>query len=594
MPRKDVTVIVAGEGGEGVISAAEILTQTAADTGLDVFTFRTYPAEIKGGLAMMQVRMSTNRLTSMGHGCDVLMAFNQEAIDEYADRVVSGGVMLYDPKHGQPAPDFKQSAVPVTLHDTAVREAGGKIAKNVVALASLVRSLDIPEEVARQLVVDKFERKGAEVLAKNLKAFDAGLGLLNGAGKMDQLTVGEADAQIKQSQRMIVSGNQAVCLGAIAAGCRFMAGYPITPATTILEFMMRYLYSLEGVTIQYEDEIASLAGCLGASWAGTKSMTATSGPGLCLMSELIGMASMSEIPVVIVDVQRSGPGTGMPTKTEQSDLAYALHSSTGEAPRIVIAPTTVEDCFYQTVNAFNLAERYQMPVLVLTDQSMAYRTRTIDVPRLEDLEVANRDTPVRKGEKRYKRFEDTVTGVSPMAIPGAPDTLFVQSGLEHDEFGEANYTPENRMKMMRKRFRKLDTLERELNSKGNGLIDDGDGATLGIIGWGSTEGPIGDAIERVRSEGFKVAHLQPKVLMPLPRRQVAGFLKPLKKVLVVEENFTGQLAAHIRANVDFGDTEIVEVKQCSGLPWTSDGVYSEIIIRARDLRKGEASCRETA
>jgi 2-oxoglutarate ferredoxin oxidoreductase subunit alpha len=181
-----------------------------------------------------------------------------------------------------------------------------------------------------------------------------------------------------------------------------------------------------------------------------------------------------------------------------------------------------------------------------------------------------------------------------MAIPGNPGTLFVQSGLEHDEYGEANYTPENRMKMMRKRFRKLDTLERELHSTGNGICDDGDGAELGIIGWGSTQGPIVDAIGRARSEGMKVAHLQPKVLMPLPRRQVAGFLEPLKKVLVLEENFTGQLASHIRANVDFGDTEIVEVKQCSGLPWTSDGVYSEIVIRARESSKGEDSCRETA
>ncbi|MHC4178207.1 MAG: 2-oxoacid:acceptor oxidoreductase subunit alpha [Planctomycetota bacterium] len=594
MSRKDVTVIVAGEGGEGVISAGEILTQTAADAGLDVFTFRTYPAEIKGGLAMMQVRLGTDRLTSMGHGCDVLMAFNQEAIDEYADGVVSGGVMLYDPKHGQPSPDYKYAAIPLPLHDTAVREAGGKIAKNVVALASLVHSLGIPHEVARKLVTDKFARKGEDVLAKNLKAFDVGLKLLNGSGKLAQLKLAAADDELKQSDRMIVSGNQAVCLGAIAAGCRFMAGYPITPATSILEFMMQYLYSLGGVAIQYEDEIASLAGCLGSSWAGTKSMTATSGPGLCLMSELIGMASMSEIPVVIVDVQRSGPGTGMPTKTEQSDLSYAIHSSTGEAPRIVIAPTTVEDCFYQTVNAFNLAERFQMPVLLLTDQSMAYRTRTMDVPQLEELEIANRAAPVPATGKRYKRFEDTVTGVSPMAIPGAPSTLFVQSGLEHDEFGEANYTPENRMKMMRKRFRKLDTLERELNTKGNGILDEGHGAELGIIGWGSTEGPIRDAIERARAEGIKVAHMQPKVLMPLPRRQVEGFLGPLKKVLVLEENFTGQLAGHIRANVNFGDTEIVEVKQCSGLPWTSDGVYSEITIRARNSGKGESSCRETA
>jgi 2-oxoglutarate ferredoxin oxidoreductase subunit alpha len=235
---------------------------------------------------------------------------------------------------------------------------------------------------------------------------------------------------------------------------------------------------------------------------------------------------------------------------------------------------------------------------VLSDQSMAYRTRTIEVPPLEALEIVEREAPILTPGQPYKRFRDTVTGVSPMAIPGAPGTLFVQSGLEHDEYGKANYTPENRMKMMRKRFRKLDTLERELNTKGNGICDDGDGATLGVIGWGSTEGPIRGAIERARADGIKVAHLQPKVLMP--RRQVERFLRPLDKVLVVEENFTGQLARHIKASVGLGDTEIVEVKQCSGLPWTSDDVLSEITMRARgprlvrDSREGEGSCRETA
>jgi 2-oxoglutarate ferredoxin oxidoreductase subunit alpha len=585
MSRNDVTVIVAGEGGEGVISVGEILTRAAADAGLDVFTFRTYPAEIKGGLAMMQVRMSNEPIYSMGRGCDVLMAFNQEAIDAYADSVVPGGVMLYDPKHGELRNGFRHTAIPVPLHDTAVREAGGKIAKNIVALASLMRAVDIPFDPARSRIVEKFARKGEDVLAKNLKAFDAGVGLLNGSPQVAALAVAPADEPAGTKRPMIVSGNQAICLGAVAAGCTFAAGYPITPATSILEFLMRYLYGLGGVVIQYEDEIASLAGCLGASWTGAKAMTATSGPGLCLMSELIGMASISEIPVLIVDVQRSGPGTGMPTKTEQSDLLFALHSSAGEAPRIVLAPTSVEDCFYQTVHAFSLAERYQMPVILLSDQSMAYRTRTLQIPDLDSLDVTSRTVPKLPPGQPYRRFQDTETGVSPMAIPGTPGGLFVQSGLEHDEFGKADYTPENRMKMVRKRFRKLETLERELEMKGNGVCDDGGGAELGIIGWGSTEGPIREAIEFARSAGVRVAHLQPKVLMPLPRNQIQEFLAPLRTVLIVEENFTGQLAQHLRAHVDLGGVEVREVNQCSGLPFTSDDVLMEIERYAPRTRK---------
>jgi 2-oxoglutarate ferredoxin oxidoreductase subunit alpha len=576
MPRSDITVRIAGEGGEGVISTAEILTRAAVDSGLDIFTFRSYPAEIKGGLAMMQVRMSTSPVGSIGRDADVLMAFNQEAFDVWSERMNPGGVLLYDPKHCVVPESFPHARIEVPLHETAMKETGARIAKNIVALAALVGAIDIPPNSARELIAKQFKRKGDEVVATNLKAFDAGLSLLNGDGRLAALKLARPSAHGKKSGRVVLSGNQSLSLGAIAGGCRYVAGYPITPATQVLEFMMKHLPAFGGNVLQAEDEIAAIASCLGASFAGVRAMTATSGPGLCLMSELIGMASMSELPVVIVDVMRSGPGTGMPTKTEQADLMYAIHGSAGESPRIVIAATSIEDCFHQAIRAFNLSERYQMPVILLSDQSMGYRTMTMDTPDLAAIRLDARTHPAPESIADYLRFEDTESGVSAIAIPGTPGGMFVTTGLEHDEHGLATYTPENRERMTSKRYRKMDTLASELVERGDGVFDDAGKADIGVIGWGSTEGTIREAIGRLRADGARIAHFHPKVLNPLPVATVERFLAPLKKVVVLEENHTAQLAQHLRAHVAFNGTEIVTVNQCTGLPFTADEVAAAL------------------
>ena len=574
MATSDVMVRVAGEGGEGVISVAEILTRSAANTNYRILTFRSYPAEIKGGLAMMQVRINTEAIGSIEMDADILMAFNQEALDVWGQRITGRGAVLYDPKHCEIPEDFPHKTIPVTLHDTAMAETGGRLSKNIVALAALIKALGIPPEAAKDLITKKFKRKGEEVLDKNMKAFDAGYNLLNGNA---DLAVLELDApRTETAKRMIISGNQATAMGAIAAGCNYVAGYPITPATPVLEFMMKFLPSFGGNVVQAEDEIAALASCLGASYTGAKAMTATSGPGICLMSELISLSSISELPVVIVDVQRSGPGTGMPTKTEQADLMYALHGTAGEAPRIVIAPTTIKDCFYQMINAFNLAETYQMPVLVLTDQAMAYRTKSVLLPDMNRYPVVSRQTFADEAPEDYHRFLDTDTGISPTSIPGMPGGTFVATGLEHDEKGAPSYTPENRNKMMAKRYRKLETLEKELNANGNGICDDVEGAEIGVIGWGSTEGPIKEAIAMLNEQGAKVAHFHPKVLMPLQTEKVENFLKPLKKVIVVEENHTKQFAQYLRGTVHLNGTEIAEVNKCTGLPFSGLEVHAAL------------------
>ena len=466
-------------------------------------------------------------------------------------------------------------------HETTRKVTGGRLSKNIVALAAVVKTVAVPAEKAKELITLRFRRKGQEVVDKNLQAFDAGLDILSGAPEIEKMHLVPASGE-PQKGRAIISGNQALSLGAIAAGCNFVAGYPITPATQVLEFMMQYLPGFEGRVIQAEDEISAIAACLGASYAGARVMTATSGPGLALMSELIGMASMSEIPIVIFDVMRSGPGTGMPTKTEQSDLMYAIHGSPGESPRIVIAATSIEDCFHQAINAFNLAERYQMPVILLSDQSMAYRTKTMDIPDVSDVDLTYREQPSVEDLADYHRYLDTESGVSPVAVPGTENGMFVSSGLEHDEYGAANYTPENRERMVAKRYRKLKTLERELNANGNGVFDDGDGAEIGVIGWGSTEGPIREASRRAAKNGAKIAHIHPKVLYPLQAEKIQKFIAPLKKVLVFEENHTGQFMQHLRANIDLGATVMEGINQCSGLPFTPNDIYEQLEPHLRE------------
>jgi 2-oxoglutarate ferredoxin oxidoreductase subunit alpha len=345
------------------------------------------------------------------------------------------------------------------------------------------------------------------------------------------------------------------------AGLGYYAGYPITPASDILEWLAARLPRFEGVAIQTEDEIAALASVLGASFAGRKAMTATSGPGLSLMAELIGLAGMAEIPAVIVDAQRSGPSTGMPTKTEQSDLNHALYGGHGEAPRVVMAPTSVEDCFAVIVEAFNAAEQYQVPVIMLSDQSLSHRLETIARPDLASLEVSDRAHPSGELNGGYKRYEILANGVSPMAVPGGKGA-YVSTGIEHDEAGNPHYEPELHEAMMAKRFRKLDRLARE----GRVTFTGPDHADVGILGWGSTEGVALEAAEICLDRGLRVATCYPRVLGPLPVERIRSWAAGMGRVIVPELNVTGQFARLVRADAGL---EVESVTKATGLPFTA-------------------------
>jgi len=569
---KDILVRIGGEGGEGVISCGELLTTALARSNYEVFTFRTYPAEIKGGPAMFQVRSSDELVLSQGKLADILVTFNEEAFQLHGKSIHPDGLLVYDPAHYKPEGTFESYAVP--LDEITLNVVKSKLGKNVVALGVVARILGMSLNLLEELVKDRFGKKGEVVVAKNHEALRTGFTYVDQHPFKKQLP--NFEARSSPYKRVVMSGNEALSIGAISAGCRYYGGYPITPASDILEFMEKDLPKFGGAVVQTEDEIAAIASVVGASYAGKKAMTATSGPGLALMVEVMGLASMSEIPCVIVDAQRSGPSTGMPTKTEQSDLNLAVYGAHGDAPRIVLAPGDVEECLYYIIQAFNLAEKYQTPVIFLTDQSLAHRTQTFPWPDFKKVPVVNRLIPSEDDLKEYKRFRLTENGVSPMAIPGTAG-VYAATGLEHTERGSPNFSPQMHVTMSGKRARKIDAASRE---KGFTARFGAAKAKIGVIGWGSTQGAIREGVEMAIKEGLSVAQLQLKMVSPLPEADIREFLNSVDQVVIAELNFGGQFNQIFRSKFLIPTHSLTK---CEGLPFYAE----EILAKVKAVSAGE-------
>ena len=579
MSRRDLVIRIGGESGEGVISTGELLTLAAARAGFYVYTFRTYPAEIKGGHAIFQLRLSDHSLYSHGDHLDLLLAFNQEGYDKHHRELRDGGMVLYDTESvDSSAIPFQKVGLPLT--DIAKNKIKMPLAKNMVALGALGRLFWVPRDYIEKLVREKFGKKGQSVIDKNLEALRAGSDYVEtNFPNLESLRIPISPS----GDRIVISGNEAIGLGSVVAGCRHYFGYPITPASDIMEYLAGVLPKLGGVVIQAEDEIASVAMAIGASFAGHKAMSATAGPGLSLMTELLGLAGMAEIPLVIADIQRAGPSTGMPTKTEQSDLNLAVYGNHGEAPRIVIAPFDVEDCFYSTVTAFNLAEKYQIPVLLLSDQSLSNRTEAIPKPDLSKVKVLDRVEWTGDGGAAYKRYKFTETGVSPMALPGTPEGIHVACGLEHTEAGRPNYDPANHMNMVDKRFRKLGAAVADfppVETYGDTT------AELGIISWGSTLGAVREATERALERGIKICSYYPRVLYPLGNGYLDKTLEHVRTLIVPEVNSQGQFATLLRR---IYSGEIVRQNIYGGLPFRPETILEKIEEVAESCQRPQLS-----
>ncbi len=590
----EVTIRIGGESGEGTISGGDILALAAARWGYYVYTFRTFPAEILGGPCLFQVRISDHPVKSMGDYADVLICLNQEAYDRNLSDLRHGGVLIYDPSDFTPdTGDSITYAIP--FNALARKEVQLYQTKNMVMLGAISGLFGPPLEAIIQVVESKLSRSRKSnpiLMEKNMLALEiAQKYVTEQLSKQDPYQLGA----VEKADRVVLNGNQAVVAGALAAHCGFFAGYPITPASDIMEALAKELPQVGGTFLQAEDEIAALAAVVGASFGGLRAMTATSGPGFSLMTELIGYASMAEIPVVIVDAQRAGPSTGMPTKMEQSDLSFALNASHGDTPRIVVAPADVGDCYSLMILAFHMADRYQMPVIFLSDQSLTARVESVDRHAFKPMEIQERIQFSAHGangvatnghtanghgeavavgagaaEESFARYAYTASGISPVTVPGPGASTYVATGLEHDEHGHPNYEPEDHTAMMEKRFRKLATAAEELPKPQR--YGDAD-ATIGLIGWGSTEGTIQEAVDRARAKGYKVAALHPKILSPLPDRALRDFIRSVKTVIVPECNYSGQLANLLGAKYGL---QAIRVNKFGGIPFTAGEILRAI------------------
>ena len=563
-----------GESGEGVMSCGDLFTMACARSSLEIYTFLTYPAEIKGGHAWYQCRVGDRLLLSQGDKIDVLIAFNREAYDRHYQHLREGGVLVFDTTDFLPPEDGRTIKYPVPFTRIAMEEIGVRLTKNLVALGALSALFGVPREKLEGLAREKFGRKGEQVLQKNLDAIAAGARYVEQqVRKQDAVRIQPPSGR---QPKLVLSGNEALSLGALAAGLKVYAGYPITPASSILEWLAKELPKVGGVVVQTEDEIAALGVVLGASFSGKKAMTATAGPGLSLMVEMLGLAAMAELPAVVVDAQRAGPSTGMPTKTEQADLNISIYGGHGEASRIVLALSSVEDCFYGTIRAFNFAERYQCPVVVLSDQYLAQRKATVSKPDVAGVTVESRRTPTTAElQQPYWRFKITEDFVSPMGVPGMADAFYACTGLEHTESGALNYEQDNHTRMVEKRYKKLlaateqPGIYRTYGTEGP--------APIGVMGWGSSEGVIREAVAQAMAAGMKVTAFHPKLLFPLPRHAIEEWLKAhgVKTLIVPELNYSGQLANLLRQHFNHG-LKYIQMNKCGGIPFNPQEVLSQI------------------
>ena len=585
--RDDLVIRIAGEAGEGVLSTGQLITLAAARAGYGVLTDSVPPAEIKGGHSLFQIRIAPQRIFSRGDVFDILLAFNREGYDRNIRELRDGGMLLYDSGDFEPPANpgtYQQHALPLT--DIAKKELQFELGKNVVAVGAISALFGLDPEYIRRLLHQRFARKGEAILEKNYQALAAGIGYVE-RNIPERGTLQVKVGTLGETSRIVVSGNQAIAMGSLAAGCRVYAGYPITPATDIMEFLASELPKVGGSVVQAEDEMSALGMVIGASYAGKKSMTATSGPGVSLMVELMGLSSMAEIPIVVVDAQRAGPSTGMPTRQEQGDLFLTALGGHGEIQRIVLAPVSVSDCFTQAINAFNLSEQFQMPVILMGDTTLGVRTESIPTPDLSKYEIVNRlgihghgsngsngtngATGIGPGiESGYNRYQLTESGISPMAIPGEEGGQYVATGLEHNESGRPRSDANNHRQMTDKRFSKLE-LARTAAPAAHYYGDQD--ADVGILCWGSAWGTVVEAVDAAAKKGLRVAAMAPRMVWPLPDHQLLPFIESKRVVLVPEMNYSGQFAQLMRARYL---RELVSVTDYSGGVFTVARLVQEI------------------
>jgi 2-oxoglutarate ferredoxin oxidoreductase subunit alpha len=573
MTVKDLAIAMVGSGGDGVVSMGDMLAQAAAREGLHVIKTEAYGPQIRGGESSCTVRISSDPIFAQADEVDILVIFNWADFARFKSEIVPSAEAMIFHEEADPVPEEfrgpKLNVVPVPFARLARESAGTTAAKNIVTLGILAELFELPAAAMRSAITNKFGRKKEGVLESNLKGFDGGAEY---ARHMEVLFSDRKLEYTPGEPKLLMSGNEASAVGALHAGCRFFAGYPITPSSEILHFLGEWLPRLGGSMIQTEDELAAIGAVIGSSFAGVKAMTSTSGPGLSLMSEMIGLASMAEIPAVIVNVQRGGPSTGIPTKSEQSDLWHAIFSSHGDTPRVVMSCSDVEDSFHTTVDAFNISEEFQIPVIVLSDQLIAQRRETLSASTLVH-EVKERRVPGTEELETYERYRNTRDGVSPMSIPGMELGMYQTNGLEHDEAGRPSSMFLVHERMNQKRFRKLWPIRDQyhfVRRYGPKKAD------VGLVCWGSSKGAVKEAVLKANAEGQRVAAFVPQMIFPFPKHELEEFIRDVDQLVIIEMSYQAQFYKYLRTFIDLPRERTHVYKRSGGRSLTVAEVIEEI------------------
>jgi 2-oxoglutarate ferredoxin oxidoreductase subunit alpha len=554
----DFNFVVGGEAGQGVQSVGFLLAKVFARGGYRVFADQDYESRIRGGHNFFRIRISDSRIGAIAEPVDVLIALNRDSIELHQDELADGGMVIFD---GEKIKDTSDdgSLFSVPLEKLARERAGDKVMSNTVALGAALALVNYDLEILNTVLGEHFGK--GKIADSNIAAARAGYEHAQAEYKGDIRQI----KPISDAKQMLLTGNEAISLGAIAAGCKFMSAYPMTPASSIMEYIAARSEGLGMVMVHAEDEIAAVNMAIGAGYAGVRAMTATSGSGFCLMVEGLGLAGITETPVVIVDAQRPGPAVGLPTRTEQGDLQFVLHAHHGDFPRAVLAPANIEDAFWVMVRAFNWAEKYQLSVIILTDHHLASSYATVDPFDLSQVSVDRGLLFSGKDDElsEYMRHRITPSGISPRAFPGLSKALVVTDCDEHDEEGHLTEDAGERTGQVQKRLRKLFSLKQEIGAPqryGPRM------AETTLIGWGSTYGAIHEAVDILRKEGANINMLHLNELWPFPAEAVADALNKAKNSYVIENNATGQLARLIKAEAGKGVSG--KILKFDGRPFT--------------------------
>jgi 2-oxoglutarate ferredoxin oxidoreductase subunit alpha len=576
----EAVIRIAGNSQDGIQAIGGFLARLAGRSEQEVMTFMTIPSTISGGPSIFQVRIGSGEVLSSGDEADVLLAFYQHSYQDHISSLKKGGIVLYDSDHVEPNPEWEKEYrhLGVPISGLTVESIGGTAkdkGKNIYALGLIARMFDLNVPKLTKLIEERFTGKDQSIVNNALAAFHAGYSYALG-GVID--TFQFVESKKKGGHQVVMNGNEALAYGLIAAGVRFGAGYPITPWSDVMELLRRELPKYGGTFVQCEDEIASVSMALGGSYGGRVAVTGSSGPGISLKTEAIGWAVMAEMPLVVCNIQRGGPSTGMPTNVEQADLNLAVYGGHGDCPRVVLAPANVEDCFYTAIEAVNIARKYSVPVLILSDQAIATRIEAFEEPDLE--KICQDISPDLGPIPDHKPYDLAVTdGVTRHVPPGTrimSGKYPIATGLEHDELGHPTGSPKLHMQMTAKRRKKLQTLAATLPVPQ--VYGPPEGNVL-LVGWGSTQGPLKEAVDRARAAGDSVSSINIRHISPLPpglENIFAGF----NHVFVVEMNDEGlygygQLAGLLRAR--YCDPKIRGINKTDGLTWK----VKDILQRAK-------------